>query len=151
MWWYHHTRTVCIHHTSVPGRWIIHRYILSHWYFAIFFFVCYGRQLRQLTNVQNYGLLDPTPRHGKLNVLVDLHPLAQIIATSSEPYVALSTVTCLFEYQSIGVVLMKCNTAVTDFAVTTSWSKLASRNVVVVTLFPSGLGMSFRISSLMFP
>ena len=79
MWWCHHTRTVCIHHTLVPGRWIIHRYILSHWYFAIFFFVCYGRQVRQLTNVQNYGLLDPTARNGKLNVLVDLHPLAKII------------------------------------------------------------------------
>ena len=25
------------HHTLVPGRWIIHRYILSHWYFKIFF------------------------------------------------------------------------------------------------------------------
>ena len=38
MWWCHHTRTVCIHHTSVPGRWIIHGYILSCWYFEIFFF-----------------------------------------------------------------------------------------------------------------
>ena len=79
MWWCHHIRTVCIHHTLVPGRWIIHGYILSHWYFEIFFFLYYGRQLRQLTNVQNYGLLGPTPRKGKLNVLVDLHPLAQIV------------------------------------------------------------------------
>ena len=38
MWWCHHARTVCIHHTSVPDRWIIHEYILSHWYFKIFFF-----------------------------------------------------------------------------------------------------------------
>ena len=43
------------------------------------FFMCYGRQLRQLTNVQNYRLLGPTPRNGKSNVLVDLHPLAQIM------------------------------------------------------------------------
>ena len=57
MWWCHHTRTVCIHHTSVPGRWIIHRYILPRWYFTIFFFVYYGRQLRQLTIVQSYRLL----------------------------------------------------------------------------------------------
>ena len=43
------------------------------------FFMYYGRQLRQLTNVQNYGLLGPTPRKGKSNVLVDLHPLALIV------------------------------------------------------------------------
>ena len=42
------------------------------------FFIYYGRDLRQLTNVQNYGLLGPTPMNGKSNVLVDLHPLAQI-------------------------------------------------------------------------
>ena len=79
MWWCHHTRNVCIHHTSVPVRWIIHGYILSHWYFKIFFFVYYGRQLRQLTNVQIYRLLGHTPRNGKSNVLVDLHPLAHIV------------------------------------------------------------------------
>ena len=78
-WWCHHTRTVCIRHTSVPGKWIIHRYILLHWYFEIFFFVYYGRQLRQLTIVQSYRLLGPIPRNGKSNVLVDLHPLAQIM------------------------------------------------------------------------
>ena len=38
MWWCHHTRTVCIHHTLVPGRWIIYGYIFPHWYFMIFFF-----------------------------------------------------------------------------------------------------------------
>ena len=43
------------------------------------FFIYYGRQLRQLTNVLNYGLLGPTPRKGKLNSLVDLHPLAQTV------------------------------------------------------------------------
>ena len=60
---------------------------ISLWYLAggsymdIFFLIgmYYGRQLRQLTNVQNYGLLGPTPTKGKLNVLVDLHPLAQIV------------------------------------------------------------------------
>ena len=25
----HHTRTVCIHHTSVPGRLIIHRFLIG--------------------------------------------------------------------------------------------------------------------------
>ena len=50
--------------------------------------------------------------------------VAILAATNSEPYVAVSTVACLLEYQSIGVVLMKCNTAVTDFPVTISCSKL---------------------------
>ena len=72
-------------------------------------------------------------------------------ATNSEPYVAVSTEACIFKYQSIGVVLMEYNTTVADFHVTISWSKLSSRNVVVITLFPSSLGMSFGISSLTFP
>ena len=41
--------------------------------------------------------------------------VAALAATNSEAYVAVSTVACLFEYWSVGVVLMKCNTAVTDF------------------------------------
>ena len=63
MWWYHHSRTVCT-------LW----YLGGGSYKDIFFLVgvlkssfsmYYGRQLRQLTNVQNYGLLGPTPRKGK--------------------------------------------------------------------------------------
>ena len=61
--------------------------------------------------------------------------VAVLAATNSEPYVAVSTVACLFENQSVGVVLTKCSTAVTDFLVTMSWSRLASKNVVVITLF----------------
>ena len=60
---------------------------------------------------------------------------AVLAATNSEPYVAVSTVACLFEYQSVGLVLTKCNTAMTDFPVTMSWSRLTSKNVVVITLF----------------
>ena len=71
--------------------------------------------------------------------------VAVLAATNSEPYVAVTTVSCLFENQSAGVVLTKCNTAVTDFPVTMSWSGLASRNVVVITLFPNGLGISIGI------
>ena len=74
MWWCHHTRTVCIHHSSVPGRWII--YIFGILQFSFFY---YGRQLRQLTIVQSYRLHGPIPRNGKSNVLVHLHPLAQIV------------------------------------------------------------------------
>ena len=77
--------------------------------------------------------------------------VAVLAATNSEPYVDVSTVACLFENQCVGVVLTKCNTAVTNFPVTISWSGCASKNVVVITVFPSGLGKSFGISSLTFP
>ena len=77
--------------------------------------------------------------------------VAVLEATNSEPYVAVSTVACPFENQSVGVVLTKCNTAVTNFPVTILWSRLASRNVVVITLFLNGLGISSGISSLIFP
>ena len=72
--------------------------------------------------------------------------VAVLAATNSEPYVAVSKVAYLFENQSVGV-LTKCNTAVTDFPVTMSWSRFASKNVVVISLFPNGLGRSFGISS----
>ena len=45
----------------------------------IILFVYYGRQLTQLTIVQSYRLLGPIPRNSKSNVLVDLHPLSQIM------------------------------------------------------------------------
>ena len=43
---------------------------------------------------------------------------------------------------------MKCSTAVTDFPVTRSWSKLAAKKVVVITLIPRGLGMEFLLRCL---
>ena len=61
--------------------------------------------------------------------------VAVLAATNSKPKVAVSKVACLFENQCVGVVLTKCNTAVTDFPVTMSWSELASKNVVMNTLF----------------
>ena len=73
--------------------------------------------------------------------------VAVLAATNSEPYVAVSTVACLFENQSIGVVLTQCNMALTNFPVTMSWRRLASTNAVVITLSPNGLGISFGISS----
>ena len=77
--------------------------------------------------------------------------VAVLAVTNFEPYVAVSTVACLFEHQSVGVVLTKCNTAVTEFSVTMSWSRLASKNVVVTTLFPNGLCIFLGISSITFP
>ena len=48
--------------------------------------------------------------------------VAVLVATNSEPYVAVSKVACVFENQSVGVVLTKCNTAVTKFPVAMLWS-----------------------------
>ena len=92
-----------------------------------------------------------TPRYLNVFLRSIVCSVAVLAATNSEPYVAVSTVACLFENQSVAVVLTKCDTAVTDFPVTMSWSRLASRNVVVTTLFLNGLGISFGISSLTFP
>ena len=49
--------------------------------------------------------------------------VAVLAARNSEPQVVVSTVACLFENQSIGVELTKCNIAVTDFPVTISWNR----------------------------
>ena len=68
--------------------------------------------------------------------------VAVLAATNFEPYVAVSSVACLFENHFVGVVLTKCNTAVTNFPVTMSWSRLVSRTVVAISLFPSSLGIS---------
>ena len=92
-----------------------------------------------------------TPRYLSVFLRSIICSVAAFSATNSEPYVVVSTVACLFENQSIGVVLTKCNTAVTDFPVTMLWSRLAAWNVVTITLFPNGLGISFLISSLTFP
>ena len=77
--------------------------------------------------------------------------VAVLAATNYDPYVAFSTVTCLLEYQSPRVRLKKCNTAVTDLLVIMSCRRLASRNVVVVTDFPRGSGVSLGISSRTLP
>ena len=91
-----------------------------------------------------------TPRYLSVFSRSMICSVAVLAAPDSQPYVAVSTVPSLFKTQSVGVVLTMCNTAVTNFPVTMSWSRLASRNVVVITLFPNGLGISFGISSLTF-
>ena len=92
-----------------------------------------------------------TPKYLSVLLRSMICSVAVLAATNSEPYVAVYTVACLFENQYVGVMSTKCNTAVTDFPVTMSWSRLTSKNVVVITLFPNGLGISFGISSLKFP
>ena len=91
-----------------------------------------------------------TPRYLSVCLRSMICSVAVLAATNSEPHVAVSTVACFF---NVGVVLTKSNIllAVTDFHVTMSWSRLASKNVVVITLFPNGLGIFFGISSLTFP
>ena len=74
-----------------------------------------------------------------------IYSVAVLTTTSSEPYVSVSTVACLFKRLSVGVVLTKCHTAVTKFYVTMSQSRFASKNVVIITLFPNGLGISFGV------
>ena len=74
-----------------------------------------------------------------------------LASTNSEPYVAVSTVACHLEYKSVGVVFMKCNTAVTDFPVTKSCSKLPFKKVMHITPISSSLGISSGISSLTLP
>ena len=77
-----------------------------------------------------------TPRYLSVFLRSIICSVAVLAATNSEPCVAVSTVACVLENQSVVVVLTKCNTAVTDFPPTMLWSRLASRNVVVITLFP---------------
>ena len=63
-------------------------------------------------------------------------------ATNSDPYVAVSTVACLFEYESIGVWIIEYKQPVKDLPVA-----FASTVVVIVTVLPKGSGISFGIIS----
>jgi len=66
-----------------------------------------------------------------------VHVLA---ATYSDLNVAVSTVDCSLEYQSIGVLLSWWRMPVTDLPLIRSWHRLASKNDVIVTGFPFGSG-----------
>ena len=81
-----------------------------------------------------------TPRYLKVYLRSMICSVAVLAATNSEPYVAVSTVACFLEYQSVGVWLQKWRHAVRDAPVATQWRRLASSVVVVVTDLPSGLG-----------
>ena len=63
-----------------------------------------------------------TPRYLSVFLRSMICSVAVLVATNSEPYVAVSKVACVFENQSVGVVLTKCNTAVTKFPVAMLWS-----------------------------
>ena len=73
--------------------------------------------------------------------------VAGLDATKSYPYVAVSTVACLFEYESIGVFFTTCKQTVTDLPVAKQWFKFASTVLVVATVLPKGSGISFGMIS----
>ena len=49
--------------------------------------------------------------------------VAVLVATNSEPYVAVSTVACFLEYQSTSVLLTKWRHRVEDLLVAKQWFK----------------------------
>ena len=79
-----------------------------------------------------------TPRYLSVYLISMICSVAVLAATNSDPYVVVSTVACFLEYQSVGVRLQKWRHAV-NAPVAMQWRRLASRVVVVVTDFPSGL------------
>ena len=62
MWSCHHTRTVCIHHTLVPGWWIIYRYIFPCWYFMIFFFHLLWKTIKAINNCAGLQITWPNTK-----------------------------------------------------------------------------------------
>ena len=61
------------------------------------------------------------------------------VLENSDPYVAVSTVACLFQYKSMGVWFTKCKQPVRDLPVAKQWLRFASTVVVVVTVLPKDL------------
>ena len=57
-----------------------------------------------------------TPRYQSVFLRSMICSVADLAATNSDQYVAVSLVACLFEYHSFEMVLMEHNTAVTDFS-----------------------------------
>ena len=64
------------------------------------------------------------PRYLKVCLMSMICSVAVLAATSSEPYVAVSTVACCLEYQSTGVLLTKWRHPVKDLPVACSQPSL---------------------------
>ena len=73
--------------------------------------------------------------------------VAVLDATNSEPYVAVPTVACLLENESMGVWVTMCGQPVSHLPEARQGFRFASIVVVVVTVFPRDLGMSSGIIS----
>jgi hypothetical protein len=71
--------------------------------------------------------------------------------TNSDPYVAVSTVPCFLEYQSIGILFSKCRHPVTDLPVIMQWYRLASTYEDIVKKVPIGVGASDGTASVVSP
>ena len=71
-------------------------------------------------------LLIGTPSYIRVYLRSTIWSTAILAATNSDPYVAVSTVACPLEYQSVGVQMAMWRMAVTDLPVTKSWCKFAS-------------------------
>ena len=71
-------------------------------------------------------LLTGAPRYNRVYLRSTIWSTAILAATNANPYVAVSTVACLLEYQPVGVPLTMWRMAVTALPVTKSWCKFAS-------------------------
>ena len=58
-----------------------------------------------------------TPKYLKVRLKSIIWSVAVLEATNFDPYVAVSTVACLFEYESMGVWFTKCKQKVRDLVV----------------------------------
>jgi len=61
-----------------------------------------------------------------------------LVATHSEPNVAVSTVDCNFKFQSMGVLLSWWRMPATDFPLIRSWQRLASKDDVASWKYTHG-------------
>jgi len=90
-------------------------------------------------NANNLPLIG-TPGHSSVNwrsMICSVHVLA---VTHSDPNVAVSTVECNLEYQSMGVWLNMCKMQVTALPLMRSLHRLASKNKVIIADFPFSFG-----------
>ena len=71
-------------------------------------------------------LLIGTPRYIRVYLRSTIWSTAILAVTKSDPYVAVSTVACHMEYQSVGVPLRMWRMAGTALPVTKSWCNFAS-------------------------
>ena len=68
-------------------------------------------------------LLIGTPRYIRVYLRSTIWSTAILAAPNSDPYVAVSSVACLLEYQCVGVPLTMWRMAVAALQVTKSWCK----------------------------
>jgi hypothetical protein len=110
--------------------------------------VCYNCLI--VTNMKLLALTG-TLRYRNVVLKSMIWSTAILTAVNSDPKVAVSTVTCRFEYQSINVWLQRWSIPVTDLPVRMACYKLASLYVTVVTQLPRGSGDPAGINSYTFP